>query len=59
MNSRFANFNPTEREILRVLIQQHLNTVSEIAVRTETRVGAYLAVLESLEAELIRAYPEQ
>ena len=48
---RFAAFNPEEREILQRLIEAHLNTVSQIAVATETRVAPYLAKLEALEAE--------
>lgn len=52
---RFSAFNPDERTILRVLLESHLNSVSEIALRTETRVGSYLAVLEKLEAEIREA----
>lgn len=49
--SRFANFNPEEREILRVLLQEHANAVSQIAIASEVRVSAYLLKVEALESE--------
>ena len=51
---RFAMLNPEERDALRVLIQNHLNTISEISLHKEFRVLGYLAWLEKLENELIR-----
>ena len=53
MSNRFAAFNPEEREILRILLQEHVNAVSEIAVKTESRVSAYLVSVEKLEDELL------
>ena len=51
--NRFRAFNAEEREILRVLLEQHANTVSQIAIAGETRVAAYLVKIEQLEAECV------
>lgn len=51
--NRFRELNPEERDALRVLIQNHLNTVSEISLHKEFRMFGYLAYLEDLEAELM------
>jgi hypothetical protein len=53
--SRFAAFNPDEREIMRVLLQEHGNTVAQIALSAETHMGAYIMVLEELEREINEA----
>ena len=53
--NRFSAFSPEEKLILRVLLESHLNAVSEIACHTEKRVGCYLAMLEELEAEIREA----
>lgn len=50
---RFALLNPEERDALRVLVQNHLNTVSEISLHKDFRVLGYLAWLEKIEFELI------
>jgi hypothetical protein len=50
---RFYLLNPEEREALRVLIQNHLNTVSEISLHKDFRVMGYLDWLAKLEHELI------
>lgn len=50
---RFALLNPEERDALRVLVQNHLNTVSEISLHKDFRVFDYLAWLEKIEFELI------
>lgn len=50
---RFRELNPEEREALRVLIQNHLNTISEISLHKDFRVIGYLDWLAELEQELI------
>lgn len=50
---RFRELNPEEREALRVLVQNHLNTVSEILLHKDFRAYGYLEWLERLEYELI------
>ena len=50
--NRFAAFNPDEREIMRVLLQEHSNTVSQCAIALDVRVSAYLLAIEELEAEV-------
>ena len=49
---RFRELNPEERDALRVLIQNHLNTVSEISLHKDFRILGYLAWLEKIEYEL-------
>ena len=49
--SRFKQFNPEERELLRVLLQEHANAVSQVAIATGARVAQYLVKVEALEAE--------
>lgn len=57
MKNRWESFSPQERELIRVLIQNHANSVSEISLhRDECMVGAYLAVLEELENDIIKSY---
>lgn len=52
MASRFLAFNPEEREILRVLLESHANTVSQIACAAlGVRVADYLILIERLERE--------
>jgi hypothetical protein len=48
--NRFGAFNPEERSILLVLLQERANAVSQIA-SGEHRVSAYLLAIERLEAE--------
>lgn len=50
---RFQYLNPQEREALRVLIQNHLNTISEISLHKEFRVTGYIDWLAEIENELI------
>ena len=54
---RFRELNPRERTILRVLLQNHLNSVSEISMfgmdRERAMMGFYLGELEQLEHELL------
>ena len=50
--NRFAAFTPEEREIFRILLQNHANTVAEIALLNESRISHYLTQIESLENEL-------
>lgn len=50
--NRFAAFNPDEREIIRCLLQEHGNTVSQCAIALDVRVSAYLLAIEELEAEV-------
>ena len=45
--------NLREKEILRILIQNHLNSVAEISMHENHRVGGYLAELERLEEKLL------
>jgi len=54
MQNRFEKFSPQERTILRVLIQNHCNSVSEIALHSpnEPKICLYLAELEELETEI-------
>ena len=52
MLNRFSKFNPDERSILRVLLNGHINQVSEISVDLGVRTAAYTVVLEELENEL-------
>ena len=52
---RFCYLNPQEKDALRVLIQNHLNTISEISLHKEFRVIGYLDWLAELEEELIRS----
>ena len=49
--NRFDAFNPEEREILRVLLTNHVNTVSEISVAVEVRTSEYTLLIERLERE--------
>ena len=51
--NRFKAFNPDERHILQTLLQEHANTVGQIAygAGVEHRVAAYLLAVEELEAE--------
>ena len=44
--------NPIEADICRILIQNHLNSVSEIVRWNDIRIGKYLALLEKLESKL-------
>jgi hypothetical protein len=48
----FYLLNPEERDALRVLVQNHLNTVSEISLHKDFRMFGYLGYLEELEYEL-------
>ncbi len=50
---RFGQLNPEERDALRVLIQNHLNTISEISLHKDFRVIGYLDWLAKIELELI------
>lgn len=50
---RFALLNPEERDALRVLIQNHLNTISEISLHKDFRVIGYMDWLAKIEQELI------
>lgn len=50
--NRFDAFNPDEREIMRVLLQEHSNAVSQCAIAMDVRVAGYLAAVEELEAEI-------
>lgn len=50
---RFRELNPEERDALRVLIQNHLNSISEISLHKEFRVIGYMDYLAKLEEELI------
>lgn len=50
---RFRELNPEERDALRVLVQNHLNTVSEITLHKDFRTTAYLDWLAKIEKELI------
>ena len=55
-----VNFNLTELTTLRTLIQDHANSVSEVALRImelgeESEVREYLGKLENLEVKLMRA----
>ena len=54
---RFQHLDPQEREALRVLITNHLNTISEISLHKDFRVTGYLDWLARLEEEL--AHPER
>ena len=49
---RFFLLNPEEKEALRVLIQNHLNTISEISLHKDFRVIGYLDWLAKIEDEL-------
>ncbi len=49
---RFRELNPLERDALRILIQNHLNTISEISLHQDVRVIGYLDYLAKLEEEL-------
>ncbi len=54
IKNRFDSFNPDEREILRLLLEYHLNLVSEIGhqrIKDNNRMLEYLLVLEKLEDE--------
>jgi len=50
---RFYLLNPEEKEVLRVLIQNHLNTISEVSLHKDFRVTGYIDYLSELEHELI------
>lgn len=52
----FVYLDPEKLEILRVLVQQHINTVAEISVDIEVRTSSYTAVLEDLEADILEAW---
>jgi hypothetical protein len=49
---RFRDLNPEERDALRILVQNHLNTISEISLHKDFRVVGYLDWLAKLEEEL-------
>lgn len=51
--NRFREFNPDEVDALRILIQNHLNTISEISLHKDFRVIGYLDWLANIEQELI------
>lgn len=51
--NRWDAFNPEEKEAIRVLIQNHLNTISEISLHKDFRVIGYLDYLAKLEDEII------
>lgn len=53
--NRFMEFNPEEREILRILLQEHANAVSQIAITQQVRMFEYLSKIEALEAEVKNA----
>ena len=50
---RFRELSLEERDALRVLVQNHLNTISEISLHKDFRVTGYIDWLEKLERELI------
>ena len=52
MKDRFRELNPEERDALRVLVQNHLNTISEISLHKDFRVIGYLDWLAKIEEEL-------
>lgn len=55
--NRFIEFSPVEQEIIRLLFEGHLNTVSSIAnAANHIRIGEYLSVVEKLEIELMELY---
>jgi len=54
---RCRELNPEEREALRVLVQNHLNTVSEISLHKDLKVRGYLDWLAKIEYELIHGEP--
>lgn len=56
--NRWQEFSPKEREIFQVLIQNHLNTISQISLHNDFRVADYLNHLETLEEEIIQSYKE-
>lgn len=49
---RFYLLNPEEKEAIRVLITNHLNTISEISLHKDFRVTGYLDWLAEIENEL-------
>lgn len=51
LTNRFAVFNPEERVILQTLLEEHANTVSQIAGPLGIGVAKYLLAIEALEAE--------
>ena len=53
--NRFAAFTEAEREILRVLLQDHLNSVSELSRHAGVMSSnlRYLGRLEKLEREIM------
>ena len=58
IKDRFYLLNPEEKDALRVLVQNHLNTVSEISLHKDFRVFGYLYYLEKLESELTHTHYE-
>ncbi len=52
-SDRFQFLDPEEREALRVLVQNHLNTIAEISLHKMFRVTGYIDWLAELEQELI------
>lgn len=52
MKDRFRELNPMERTALLVLVQNHLNSVSEISLHQDFRVSGYIDWLEKIEYEL-------
>lgn len=52
MKDRFRELNPEEREALRILITNHLNSISEISLHKDFRVIGYMDWLAKLEDEL-------
>ena len=55
IQDRFCYLNPHEKDALRVLIQNHLNTISEISLHKDFRIIGYLDWLALLEEELIHS----
>ena len=49
---RFRLLDPEERDALRILVQNHLNTISEISLHKDFRVIGYLDWLAKIEDEL-------
>lgn len=50
---RFRELDPEERDALRVLVQNHLNSISEISLHKDFRVTGYLDWLAEIELELL------
>ena len=56
--SRFAAFNPEEREVMLLVMQAHINTIGEVCATIEQReiyVGRYFVIFEDLIREISEA----